>query len=822
MDEETALSNVFAVDLHRASSLAGISYDELVNAMRSEKTMRMQGMLMEGDVESESDSTICDGKLDVYVLTSAKTTFFGVPYGLQRLGKRTVLEHALSQLLLAGLDRVVLAVPSTLPEIRVHIEQSVLFGQMHIDFIELLPTVLESIPKAVLAARHLFPGYFLVHAADRVFDQALLHRFDTFHRSNHSVCILAESNMDMANRMPSETVRVQYTPASTANTKMQLCVGRALTTYNGVVAGLYVVSKRIFLVLDNLEDGVGGLSLAESLAFGFRSLKCMLTNDSTWFPIDSDDQMLHVLEYNLVAKLSPFAFAAPANVAALSPPKQRKSVLLSVAPTSAETSTLLRQAQARSSRTSDNAVETFHGFVVNVPECPATDASQLLAPGSIPIHECALPGEVTLTKSRANEYMLAIPMPATAASAASPQKSAYLIEQSDASGSKFVLAVPDVDCPPLRRQSQLPSDVREVALAASATDGAIAVHLTVQKQVPMAGYVILVVALLSVSAQGAALQTLPSVSPFLKMFWRAFGSSCLFGAMAMASVGLGGWPRLDQPHRAALDAVVCVVSYVAYNATFFWALDHTSVGHAYIFSNSHSVLLVFGKWLLRQPVGSLESAGAVLGAFGGALTTLDNQPGDGSSVIQPSMRGDGVALLGAVGGVFYLVNAKVLREKLGVLVFVWFLFTSSWLLVLPLLSLLGVAYEVSTDSVVGLFGWVHHLSLELVIVGVCSGLGTIGFISAMRYFPPIVISVTMLLEPIVATVFSVLLGTADIPHALTLLGGLTVIIGTLLVVWSTRRTTEVVDVSTAMVPSAPALEATKSPKKRLSGYGTMS
>ncbi len=200
------MPQVFAVDLHAASTMAGVSYEDLINSISSQNAMRMQGLLMES--ESESESVDDDNKLDVLVLTSTKKTVVGIPYCLQQLGGKTVLEHSLSQLLLAGFDRVVVAVPGNNSEIRKHIENSVLFHRMNVSFLELQPNVLDSIPEVILSARHLFTGHFLIHAADRIFDKDLLLRFDAFHRGNNSVCMLLESNKSAASRMSPSTVRI--------------------------------------------------------------------------------------------------------------------------------------------------------------------------------------------------------------------------------------------------------------------------------------------------------------------------------------------------------------------------------------------------------------------------------------------------------------------------------------------------------------------------------------------------------------------------------------------------------------------------------------
>ncbi|KAF0711823.1 Aste57867_5081 [Aphanomyces stellatus] len=859
-DGATAKSNVFAVNLRKVSEIAGISYDQLITGIHTDDAMRMQGIVMEVD-EDEADfaSGAVDGKLDALVLTSTATTAFGVPLGLQQLNGKTVLEHALAQLLLAGIDRVVVAVAAS-SEIRAFLEKSVLSSRMNIVFLEVLPKVLESIPETVLAARHLFAGSFLIHAADRIFDKALLVRFEAFHRQHRCVCLLVESNLTIAGRMDPTTVRVQYTHGEPA----KLHVGRDMADYNGVDAGLYVVSNKVFIVLDNLLHGVGSLSLAESLAFGFHRLKAMTVDDQPWFGVDTVQQMLHAVESNQLGAFTPYAFSRRNSPVedGVKPKSRRQSVVLSVASSLENEPTIDALPRRRASRS--EKIEPFEGFVVGVKTSSTTandddeETDRLLhSPRrlSIKVHECALPSDVTLSKSRANEYMLAIPLPPHRSNAddddaahrracASPRHSAYLIQQPRASAadeSTFVLAVPDAAAARhpaasmLRRLSALPSDVRDVALEATVVDGRLEVQLTVQKQVPLVGYVILAWALFSVSSQGAALQTLVGVSPLLKMVWRYFGSSCLCGILSTLNfLDMGRLPTMAA-RVVVRDMLVCVVSYVVFAATFIWALDHTSVGHAYIFSNSHSILLVVGKFFVGQPVATMEAVGAMLGIVGGVVTSTDHGSAAaagsrGTNAPEPTVQGDVVAFLGAVGGVAYLMYAKHLRETMGVWLFCFCLFTGTWITLVPLLSVLDVDYDLSTDAQRGFFGWTNHLGIELVLVVVVSACGSMGFVSSLKYFPPLVVSVTMLLEPVVATAICIALGMATTPGVLTFVGGLAVIIGTLLVILGSSSSTETINVTQAMIPGhaqeGMVDHATRRPSSgggtALKGYGSCS
>ncbi|ETW09095.1 hypothetical protein H310_01553 [Aphanomyces invadans] len=357
----------------------------------------------------------------------------------------------------------------------------------------------------------------------------------------------------------------------------------------------------------------------------------------------------------------------------------------------------------------------------------------------------------------------------------------------------------------IRRASRLPSDIKDVALEAtvSSESNQIRLQLAIHKSVPWFGFAILLTALLFVSAQGAAMQALFGVPPMLKVIWRFVGATCAYLFLGMVSHFLlrdSSASPVVVSRRVVWESVVCTLSYAAFVGTFVWALDHTSVSHAYIFCNAHSLLLVVAKWVTGQPVVPLETVGAILGIAGGVITTADGSTADvdivGSN--SPTVGGDLVALAGAVAGVFYLTYAKSLRSQIGVLNFCSIVFTGTWVIItLSMLVLQPGEFELSAHPTRGFFGWVHHMEVEFVLVILVTLCGSMGFVAAMKYFPALVVSVTMLLEPVVATVICLALGMASVPGWLTFVGGFGVIIGTVLVIVSASESTETVNVTDA-------------------------
>ncbi|KAF1329831.1 hypothetical protein FI667_g5687, partial [Globisporangium splendens] len=368
-----------------------------------------------------------------------------------------------------------------------------------------------------------------------------------------------------------------------------------------------------------------------------------------------------------------------------------------------------------------------------------------------------------------------------------------------------------------RRSSvRLPSAVQEIKMEAvvdtSSTSAMLHskakmhVNVTVYKQVPLVGYVILLTALIAISSQGAVQDLLVGVPPLLKVFWRMAGASLAFAPCAALSlwqhggIGARGFARLT--YRKLALFVFCGVCYTVYNATFIVALSLTSVGHAYIFSNCHSLLMVLTKTALRQPLGMLELLGASVGFSGAAVTTMDHSNTAGGHHALSSTLGDMVAFAGAFAGVGYLLAAKRVRPCMDVFVFMFALVSTVALLTCAVLIWRREDMDIavlSTHPTHGLFGWVHHLGIEAYVVLVGSFAGTMGFISSLQYFDPLVVSVTMLTEPIVATVISIAIGVDGLPGSPTFLGGFAVLVGCLFVMLASHKTSTKVDISDALV-----------------------
>jgi drug/metabolite transporter (DMT)-like permease len=188
---------------------------------------------------------------------------------------------------------------------------------------------------------------------------------------------------------------------------------------------------------------------------------------------------------------------------------------------------------------------------------------------------------------------------------------------------------------------------------------------------------------------------------------------------------------------------------------------------------------------MERKVDFLLITGASLGFMGAGLALLDAS--DSGSV---TYAGDAAAFLGAVAGAAYLAVGRILRSGSKIPLFIYaFPVTTVSAIILTLLSAFIESPAPAIDS--HPLGWIGSEYL-LTVVALAFGAGLLGHTglnAALRWLPPIIISVGLLFEPILGSVIGLLvLGTIEV-GLWTVLGGIMMIAGAvILTFWLDSRT----------------------------------
>ncbi|CAH0483074.1 unnamed protein product [Peronospora belbahrii] len=414
-----------------------------------------------------------------------------------------------------------------------------------------------------------------------------------------------------------------------------------------------------------------------------------------------------------------------------------------------------------------------------------------------------------------SEFLLAVP---------GKHELNYNEDEADIEGSSVT---PQTTMAPLHMATILPSDITQISLNTRGYEENLEVTVVVKREAPIIGYMLLLSSLFTISSVGVALDEVNNViTPVIRIFWRNTATSMVTFPFALMILLRSRHEPGDFHWKELVPSLIIAgMAYAFFLGSFVVALSITSVGHATLFNNAHSMLLVFWKLAQRKPVAPFEALGAAIGVVGGGITTLDKTKG-GPNIVSPSAAGDLVALAGAAGGAIYFKLAKKTRPQMHLLVFLCGLAATSAATLLMYMLMSGQDLSLSTDPYNGIFGWLtpsmNRLVVVLYLVFICDCIGTMGYIGVMKYFDPIVVSVVCLMEPIVATAQGIVMGVDAMPGLLTFVGAALVIGGTALVLCSQSCKTEKVDATEAVIASNATPRAMFSTRlrKRTPRYGS--
>ena len=241
--------------------------------------------------------------------------------------------------------------------------------------------------------------------------------------------------------------------------------------------------------------------------------------------------------------------------------------------------------------------------------------------------------------------------------------------------------------------------------------------------------------------------------------------------MALASVVAAPLAliRARREFRAApwRDRVLAICSGALLAMHFgFWisSFDYTSVMSSVVFVSTNPLFVGLASWLLlRERLGSGTILGVVVGAVGGALVGL----GDLSHSGMASIRGDGLSLLGALSASGYLLIGRRLRGRMSITLYVGIAYTVAAVCLLALLLVLRT--PLAGYSARG-YLWVALLAAGPQLLGHTS------YNWALKYLSATFVTVTLLVEPIGATLLAIpILGQT--PRAMGLVGGIVILAG---------------------------------------------
>ncbi len=285
-------------------------------------------------------------------------------------------------------------------------------------------------------------------------------------------------------------------------------------------------------------------------------------------------------------------------------------------------------------------------------------------------------------------------------------------------------------------------------------------------------YLVLAIGILAVSS-----------SSFLIMFARAEGVPAVAIAalrLTLASVALApiAWTRArgEWRHLAPRELGLALASGVFLALHFaFWisSLDYTSVMSSIVFVSTNPLFVALASVLfLRESLPRGTIIAIAVAGLGGVLVGI----GDLGQAGAASLQGDALALAGAVAVSGYLLIGRRLRKQLSLLAYIGLVYSTAAIV------LLAMAFALDAN----LFG--YTLKGYALIALLAAGPQLVGHSAynwALRYLSATFITVTILAEPIGATLLAIPI-LAQIPSPIKLLGGALILVG---IYWAAREET---------------------------------
>lgn len=262
--------------------------------------------------------------------------------------------------------------------------------------------------------------------------------------------------------------------------------------------------------------------------------------------------------------------------------------------------------------------------------------------------------------------------------------------------------------------------------------------------------------------------------PFVVAFYRLFFAVlCFIPIMAVQ-----GWDQLKAIKKKHFIWCLLVgISFGLHLVTYIASLNYTSVASAGALASLQPVFVAIGASIfLKERIGLRVRIGIALAVVGGLVVG----GGDLLTVTSAALFGDMLALICALMISLYFVAGRALRQHLDILPYLLVVYSSSMIVVAVLSLATGTPLTISSPR-----SFVYLLALGIVSTALGHGI----FNWALKYVQASAVSLVMLASPVAETVW-VYFFLGQVPAITSIIGGIIVIIGTVLAMGDDEATSE--------------------------------
>lgn len=294
-------------------------------------------------------------------------------------------------------------------------------------------------------------------------------------------------------------------------------------------------------------------------------------------------------------------------------------------------------------------------------------------------------------------------------------------------------------------------------------------------------YWVLAVSLLGIAFAGPLVR-LSSADPVVIAVWRLGFSLLIVGAFLAATREWRDWQRIASPELllATLGGVSLALHFWAWNASIHLTTIAASVT---LVSLQPAVVATISAIALREAPSKRQILGIAI-AIAGALTIAgpDLRGGIAPSGNRP-LLGNLLALSAAVTAAIYYTIGRHLRRSLGIWAYVGIVYSAAFLSLVLIAVSRGTPLTLQPPREIAIFA---ALAIGPMLIG------HTGMNWALKYLPAYVVNLTVLGEPVGATLLGMLIPSIrQIPTVNTLVGGAIVLAGVVLAAGGAPRRSSV-------------------------------
>jgi drug/metabolite transporter (DMT)-like permease len=272
---------------------------------------------------------------------------------------------------------------------------------------------------------------------------------------------------------------------------------------------------------------------------------------------------------------------------------------------------------------------------------------------------------------------------------------------------------------------------------------------------------ILLLAMVSVSSTSLVIRSVATVPALVLAFWRMFtASGMLWSYSVIRPAG-----KLSSVNKKRI--IFAGIFLGCHFACFFLGVRNTSIANATLLGCMAPIFTVFISIFQKKKINKMTYVGLVIALVGGGII----QSGD-ISLNNANLFGNSIALLSALFIAITFVLAEQIRQETDNVAYGRSLFFVASITVLLIATMAG---DSILDFKAGDIPWFLFLGLVPSIFGH----NLLNY--AVKYITPTAVSSVPLGEPIIASIFGLLLFGEAIPIG-ALLGGPVVLIGVYIVI----------------------------------------